>query len=407
MEAGGYVRANAVVVIPVYRNTLDVFERISLEQVRQVLSQYDLVFVAPVSLQLDYGTLSEGIAIERFPDAYFTGTEAYSRLLLSTGFYERFAAYEYMLIYQLDAFVFQDRLAKFCQLGYDYIGAPLKRYAAYWRDIHATIGNGGFSLRRIASVLRVLQDKDALFARRPAAWRENYFLKWEDLFFAFCGVLPDVDFRVPNFLTALDFAVGENTSHVYDRMPEWLPFGCHGWNKVDYWYWQPVIERCGYALPEPSECHHFVARQRGIYRYLCERMLRNRFSGNVLRQYLETLFCDRSQLAIWGWGVFGQLMERILRKAGYERIAIYDQSGSGASHAGRQIQYPVLDEIRSADHIVIVAAVRHEDEICADLQAAGMVENRDFVRVSTILESLFRQYLQAFRDFKKVREMPI
>ena len=32
-----------------------------------------------------------------------------------------------MLIYQLDAFVFQDDLAYWCQQNYDYIGAPWLR----------------------------------------------------------------------------------------------------------------------------------------------------------------------------------------------------------------------------------------------------------------------------------------
>lgn len=55
--------------------------------------------------------------------------------MLSAEFYDRFAAYEYVLIYQLDAFVFADRLAEFCQMGYDYIGAPVRRLTPLWHAI--------------------------------------------------------------------------------------------------------------------------------------------------------------------------------------------------------------------------------------------------------------------------------
>ena len=38
--------------------------------------------------------------------------------------YERYAAYEFMFTYELDAFVFKDELEKWCEQGWDYIGAP-------------------------------------------------------------------------------------------------------------------------------------------------------------------------------------------------------------------------------------------------------------------------------------------
>jgi len=44
--------------------------------------------------------------------------------MMSPAFYDAFKAFDYILIYQLDAFVFRDELEYFCSLGYDYIGAP-------------------------------------------------------------------------------------------------------------------------------------------------------------------------------------------------------------------------------------------------------------------------------------------
>lgn len=59
-----------------------------------------------------------------FPDTYFKGIAGYNRLMMSPEFYETFAQWEYILIYQTDAWVFSDRLSEWCSKGYDYIGAP-------------------------------------------------------------------------------------------------------------------------------------------------------------------------------------------------------------------------------------------------------------------------------------------
>lgn len=55
----------AVVVIPIYKSSLSVYERISLEQERRVLRKWPTVFIAPESLQFDYGELSEGTSVEQ------------------------------------------------------------------------------------------------------------------------------------------------------------------------------------------------------------------------------------------------------------------------------------------------------------------------------------------------------
>jgi hypothetical protein len=48
----------------------------------------------------------------------------YSQLLMSKEFYELFIEYDYIIIYQLDCFVFKDSLENWLYTGFDYIGAP-------------------------------------------------------------------------------------------------------------------------------------------------------------------------------------------------------------------------------------------------------------------------------------------
>ena len=100
---------SVVIVIPIYKDKLSPTEVISLKQLNKILGKYPRVFVAPESLVFDFGSLGYGIHIERFEDKWFQSTTSYSCLMMQKGFYERFSAYEYMLLHQLDVFVFSNR----------------------------------------------------------------------------------------------------------------------------------------------------------------------------------------------------------------------------------------------------------------------------------------------------------
>ena len=131
------------VVIPVYRE-LNELEIISLAQCRKVLGRYPLVFVAPSGKNFSY--FATGDMVVHFPEKCFCGVRAYSDLLMMPFFYEPFRDFDYILIYQPDAFVFYDALEDFCSLGYDYIGAPWPYYAWLGSRKPKTprVGNGGF-----------------------------------------------------------------------------------------------------------------------------------------------------------------------------------------------------------------------------------------------------------------------
>ena len=58
-------------------------------------------------------------------------------MLYRTEFWEKFADYEYVLMYHLDALVFSDQLQEWCGKGLDYIGAP------FLRCDRCAVGEGG------------------------------------------------------------------------------------------------------------------------------------------------------------------------------------------------------------------------------------------------------------------------
>ena len=235
------------ILIPVYKQNLSITEVIALRQLRKVLGHYPLYFIHPQFLQPDYGELGRGIGREAFADDYFQSTTGYSALMLSEELYGRFTAYEYVLIYQLDAFVFSDRLVEFCQMGYDYIGAPVRRLTPLWHAIEARVGNGGFSLRRVAACLAMLPVWQKMQAD-DHPWSVE-LLDCEDAFWGYCGKNSQLDFKVPIIPLALEFAVQENIQHAYKRMLDgWRPFGAHGWNKQDASFWERIMVREGYPV---------------------------------------------------------------------------------------------------------------------------------------------------------------
>ena len=265
---------SAVVVIPVYKEKLSPEETISLTQARRVFSAEKIVFAAPQGFYPDYGNLSANIRVEHFPSQCFTSVLAYSQLCLLDEFYARFSDYEYMLMYQLDAFVFTDRLAEFCALGVDYIGTPIPQFYNSWHILlDAQVGNGGFSLRRIAAVRQLLQYKKLIIRDYPL---KDWLLVNEDMFFAYCG--EKMYFQVADVKTALNFAVQDDVCNIYKRLSKKLPFGVHGWHSCPE-VWREHIEKAGYQWPDSIS-----NVQPNRRRQIVEDYLRGR--GNINTHYL-------------------------------------------------------------------------------------------------------------------------
>lgn len=249
----GDSKSRVAVVIPVYRASLSNTERLSLSQCYHVLREYPIVFVAPEGLDLgEYLSFGEA-AIERFPKKNFTSVKRYNRMLLGAAFYRRFCAFEYILIYQLDALVFDDRLLEFCDKGWDYVGAPWPEgcSARPWnfpgcgwvarvfpwlnRQRRYYVGNGGFSLRRVQAIIEALT-QHRLNARLTAA---N-----EDLFLASCADSKRSTLRVATRDEAVRFAFEQEPRDAVKRNNGQVPFGCHAWEKYDPHY---VVEELANA----------------------------------------------------------------------------------------------------------------------------------------------------------------
>lgn len=224
----------AAVLIPIYKNELSRSEQISLQQCKKILDRYAVILVAPQTMKIENRELA-GLPVERFPQSFFDGISGYNQLMLSKEFYQRFERYEYILVYQLDAFVFSDRLQHFCELGYDYIGAPWLqgyRYITGLERRYLHVGNGGFSLRKISAFLRILNEETVKGADEP-----------EDIFWASRKRL-----KIAPVETAVSFSFEAQVRKAFALNRERLPFGCHAWFIYDFEFLRPYIQKFGYEL---------------------------------------------------------------------------------------------------------------------------------------------------------------
>jgi hypothetical protein len=240
---------SVAVVIPVYQSNLTAGEQLSLKQCMTVLSGYPVKIVKPRSLDLaQIKAQYPSIELISFEDKQFAGIDAYNQLLISIDFYKTFLAYEYMLIYQLDAFVFRDELREWCKKGYDYIGAPSLHQpefdilSAESKDIYANalssrriVLNGGLSLRRIPAFIRYLKIYNFFYP----SWKGN-----EDMLFSqeATRLYPMKLFlKLPAWEEALRFSFEKSPAATYELTGHQLPFACHAWERYDSGFWAKFI----------------------------------------------------------------------------------------------------------------------------------------------------------------------
>ena len=235
---------SVVVVVPFYTSVLSKFDEISLSLLKKNLGDYHIVVVAPGLLEVP----ELGYPVERFDDQFFDGVVGYNQLLVSSDFYQRFHKFEFMLIYQLDALVVEDRLADWCGRGFDYIGGVWDRLqiekneGVEWPYMERGCGNGGFSLRRIASaisalekvseVLGVKDSPQALLRHSEELNGGAAFADHEDIFW--CTVVPRYcEFNIAGSVDALAFSFEYDPEGCFFENGEELPFGAHAWYKFE------------------------------------------------------------------------------------------------------------------------------------------------------------------------------
>lgn len=208
------------VVIPVYKKNPVFFEQASLMQCVRVLGQkYDIYLVAPLGLDLSgYTSLCPGFKfkIKRLAKGFFESVSSYNQLCKRWEFYNAFTDYQFMLIYQLDCWIFSDNLEYFVSLDYDYIGAPWFEKNTEKNKARVTkCGNGGFSLRKIDKFIEVCKKHEEEADNVNVA---------EDVFFS---TNCENEVRVSPVDVGREFSFEVAPSFLFKMNNNKLPMGCH------------------------------------------------------------------------------------------------------------------------------------------------------------------------------------
>lgn len=242
--------AEIVVVVPVYKSQPEPEEITVFRHNCNILRGYPVALVAPQGLNVGNYTEGNSVQVEFFPSHFFQNIAGYNRLMLSEEFYSRFNSYKYILICQTDVFVFKDELAEWCKKDYDYVGAPwinksffLFQYVLvkmgfgyalkmlFGNNLSSAVGNGGFSLRKISTFLKVLKTNQS-----TKKWTAN-----EDFFWSFFARTDGRLLYKPSATEAGLFCIELAPEKMMKRQNHVLPMGIHAWKRYNPEFWGKYI----------------------------------------------------------------------------------------------------------------------------------------------------------------------
>ncbi len=231
------IPSQCCIVIPVYKPIANSFEKRAFRQCLRKFNARDIFIAVPISLDVSYYLRiaqreRAHFHIKTFEPKFFESISGYNQLLLNAEFYSQFSNYDYLLIYQLDAYVFEDDLDEWCQRSINYIGAPLPHDLAKsiekghnQKSIYKVtldhVFNGGASLRKTQAFYNVLSSCGELI---DALYKDG--LNEDVIFSALLPNQPDI-----SDIEALRFSFDIFPIDCYNRNGKQLPMLCHAWSK--------------------------------------------------------------------------------------------------------------------------------------------------------------------------------
>ena len=269
------------VVIPIHSPNPSAYELIAFAQCFKILNLHPIKVIAPEGISLtNYQQVVPDFETIFIHPKWQASLLNYNKLKLSKFFYKLFRNYEFLLTYELDAFVFRDELAYWCKSGYDYIGAPF--FEGYGNATTGSklmsVGNSGFSLRKVKAFEKMLRSSPLI---TPLLTPSELKYDWPQLVrglskvpvrffkrhFQENVIIQEKDFLLEDtYLLQVNDQLGKNKLHIapiqeavkfsFELRPEYLftlnneqlPTGCHAWVKHNFEFWKPHIRSFGYSV---------------------------------------------------------------------------------------------------------------------------------------------------------------
>lgn len=262
------MKKDCVIAIPVYKEKMSYDELMSFRRCLQQFNK-DIFLFIPKGLNVnEYRKIARDynkkIELKEYKSKYFANVKGYNDLCTMPYFYKDFSNYEYMLLYQLDAYVFDGKqLDSFIKKGYSFIGAPIFVGLKKAKELNY-IGyqNGGLSLRKIEDcyqLCRRARTIKGIYLLSKSGWISyktylkiiiNYFanpitlkpFEWEDEFFgvAYKYIMPK--YKLAPYDDARLFSYDWLPSLLYKNSDRKLPFCCHAFKQGRNWdFWKDYI----------------------------------------------------------------------------------------------------------------------------------------------------------------------
>ena len=267
------------VIIPCYKKADELLphETLSINNTIQKLKLIAPIYiVGPKGLNIQaYKNLySYSFSFIGFDSRFFSSIYSYNLLLKDIKFYQEFSNFEYILIVQTDAFIFNPDYTEFFDAVLDYVGSPWFTNPIDHSDNRIHVGNGGYSLRKSSSCIKVLKSnkpmltlKETLrlvkesefhsgkffllqffytlwyyfFQNNFSSGRNTMPIIYEDVFWSI--VVPSVfkNFNVATPEMATRFGFETYPSKIFELNGYKLPTGCHGFHKYEPEFWRKYI----------------------------------------------------------------------------------------------------------------------------------------------------------------------
>lgn len=366
-------------VIPVYKDNLSQNEIISLKQAYTIFNEYNIFFLAPNGFILS--NAPDNANYVYFSKKYFSSIDAYSQLMLKEDLYLKFIEYRYVLIYQLDAFIFGSDVGKFIELDYDYIGAPTLEgmYKPYREEKVLFTQNGGFSLRKVKSFVKWINDNK----------KEIELMSKYDAEDSIIYALRDKGLKIAPIDIALQFSFDSNVKECFKKSQGKLPLGCHAWERYAYDIWKPYIEKFGYFTSEPDESKVIVKDYYHIAAY--NRSWIEKYSSEIFREVLNNMLGQHiNKVYVWGMGKQGYEAMQLLLGAGIDIVAFLDTNPEKVKEGMFPCVGMNVNELASnrVKEPIIIAMYNHVD-VCVWLENHGLHHRDDYIT-----------YMELFQKFE-------
>lgn len=264
-----------ICVLPCHKEVLSANESVSYHRLVSVVRNHDIVIIFPRGKELPIEFKHDSVNVIFLNDFWFESLENYNKLKISTYFYNLFKDYDFLLTYELDSYIFENRIDYFMDLNFDYVGAPWVDFLntnGEKKIVFCGVGNSGFSLRKIKSCIFVLNNWDLdcylkkyidnnfyFFGFKRSM--PNFFLikKWlyklchlgnldyysacfsinEDLFWSY--MFAKQGFKVASLEESMQFSFECHPKELFEINNNSLPMGCHAWEKWDLEFWRKHI----------------------------------------------------------------------------------------------------------------------------------------------------------------------